>query len=108
MKIASMVGVLMFIGNFVRMLLIDLIFTAGFTGMPSGVTIENYMILNLVTSLALFVAMFVSNFFGSMAPLIAKKMNLDEAAVSAPLITTILDVLIVLLYFGLITIAFVV
>ena len=108
MIVASAIGFMMFIGNFIRMILVDIVMYQGYTNLGSGVDIEGLMIINFVTSISLYFAMFIANFFGSMAPLLARRLNLDEASVSAPLITTILDILIVFVYFGLISITFIV
>ncbi len=104
MKIATVIGMMMFVGNFIRMILLDLIIYAGYTSLPDGTDVGNIMMINFITSFAIFLAMLIAQALGSMAPLFARAMGWDEASISSPLITTILDLLIVFIYFGLMTI----
>ncbi len=104
MKIAVVIGLMMFAGNFVRMIMLDLITYSGYTKLPNDTTVGNIMMINLITSIAIFLAMIIAQGLGSMAPLWARAMGWDEASISSPLITTILDLLIVFIYFGIMTI----
>ena len=58
-------------------------------------------LLILVVSLALFAAIIVAKLIGCTLPLIAEKIGFDPAVMSQPFITTIVDALSLLLYFGL-------
>ncbi len=49
------------------------------------------------------VAMTVGTFVGSMIPLLMNKLNIDPAVASGPFITTINDIISMLIYFGLAT-----
>jgi magnesium transporter len=51
--------------------------------------------------IALCVAMLVSSFFGTVIPVIFKKLKIDPAVASGPLITTINDLVAVVTYYGL-------
>jgi magnesium transporter len=54
--------------------------------------------ISLVVSLALFVTILLSKIVGCCLPLIAKKIKLDPAVVASPFITTIIDVLSLIIY----------
>ena len=53
---------------------------------------------SLIVSLAMFVTILMAKFVGATLPLIAKKMHLDPAVMASPFITTILDILSLLVY----------
>lgn len=57
--------------------------------------------LGLVVSSTLFFVIVMSKLIGGLLPLIAKSLNQDPAAMAAPLITTIVDALALLIYFAL-------
>lgn len=59
-----------------------------------------YMIIAGIVSLALFVGVFFSKLFASILPLLAKAVHMDPAVMSGPLISSIMDILTLLLYFG--------
>ncbi len=53
-----------------------------------------------VLSIAICLAVMVSNLFGSLIPIIFYKMKIDPAVASGPFITTINDIIVVVAYFG--------
>lgn len=78
--------------NFVKILVVDkwLLGTEGIT-----------LTVNLVISLTLFIEVIFAKVVGCTLPIIAKKMRLDPAVMSSPFITTIVDAISLLVYFGL-------
>lgn len=78
--------------NFVKILVVDkwLFGTEGIT-----------LTVNLVISLTLFIEVIFAKMVGCTLPIIAKKMRLDPAVMSSPFITTIVDAISLLVYFGL-------
>ena len=78
--------------NFVKILVVDkwLLGTEGIT-----------LTVNLVISLTLFIEVIFAKMVGCTLPIIAKKMRLDPAVMSSPFITTIVDAISLLVYFGL-------
>jgi magnesium transporter len=52
------------------------------------------------TGLALIVAMLFSSIAGTAIPMLFKKMNIDPAVASGPLITTVNDLVAVITYYG--------
>ena len=55
--------------------------------------------LAIVLSITLIATVIVSKIIGCTLPLIAKKLKLDPAIMAAPLITTVVDVCSILVYF---------
>ena len=51
--------------------------------------------------MALLVAMIISSFVGTVIPMFFHKINVDPAVASGPLITTINDLVAVVVYYGL-------
>ena len=54
--------------------------------------------ISLVVSLALFATIVLSKIVGCCLPMIAKKIRLDPAVVASPFITTIIDILSLIIY----------
>ncbi len=60
----------------------------------------------LSVGVSMFVAMFVASLSGTIIPIIFKKCKIDPAVASGPLITTLNDIIAVVIYYGLIWILF--
>ncbi len=73
--------------NFLRMIYFEKV----------GVTIS------LTVCLTLFFTVIISKLVGGLLPILAEKIHLDPAIMAGPLITTIVDVLALMIYFGLAT-----
>ena len=75
--------------------------SAGTSVTISGVD-GNYSLIKLVTTvvIALTIQVAASTFIGAALPMMAKAFRLDPAVVASPAITTIVDVLGLLIYFG--------
>lgn len=61
-----------------------------------------------IVAVSLLVAMTICSVIGSIVPIIFKKIKIDPAVASGPFITTINDVLAVIIYYGLATLMFIV
>lgn len=124
-KVATVIGAILAICNFLRLVLYFAITTKtdleGFKNkvhlfsnmqiMPmldsdasNKLTLENVYLINLVgaaaSSLSLWLVVIFSKFFGVLIPCLAIKFDLDPASVSAPLLTTILDTIAAIIFFG--------
>ena len=87
-RISVLTGLLLAIVCFGKLQLIDkLIFGYDYT-----------VLVSLAVSLALFGTVFIAKFVGAVLPLLAKKIHLDPAVVASPFITTIVDVLSLIVY----------
>ena len=60
-----------------------------------------YFIISLVIASSLFFAVFVSKILGASLPMLAKLCHIDPAVISGPLITSVMDILTLLIYFTL-------
>lgn len=91
-RVGIVCGVSLAAVNFVKILVVDkwLLGTEGIT-----------LTVNLVISLTLFIEVIFAKMVGCTLPIIAKKMRLDPAVMSSPFITTIVDAISLLVYFGL-------
>ncbi|WP_026693457.1 magnesium transporter [Peribacillus kribbensis] len=64
---------------------------------------QNDIFLGLLVGTAIIVTLFVATLAGSLIPLVMHKMKIDPAVASGPFITTINDIISVLIYFGMAT-----
>ncbi len=87
-RVAFWCGLTLSVCNFVKLLLIDRL---------------NAMV-SLTICLTLIVTVFTSKIVGCILPLFAKKLGFDPAVMASPFITTIVDALSLLVYFGFATI----
>ena len=85
-KVSFMVGVVLAAANGVRILI-----------MYHNATMA------LVIGLSLMVTIIISKLIGCILPLLAKKVNLDPAIMASPLITTLVDICSLLVYFNIAT-----
>lgn len=91
LRVAFVCGIVLSVVNFLKVLLVDaLIYGA------SASTIKE----NIVVNLTLFATVIIAKVVGSVLPLLAKKIGLDPAVMASPIITTIVDAISLLVYFG--------
>ena len=83
-RISILVGLALAIVNFFRIYLLDNV----------GIFVS------LTVSITLLATVIISKVVGGILPMIAKKMNIDPAIMAGPLITTIVDALSLIVYFG--------
>ncbi len=62
---------------------------------------QGSLLLSAIAGTALALSMLVGTLLGGLVPLVLKKADLDPSLVSGPVLTTVVDVVSVLLYFGL-------
>lgn len=90
-RVGLVCGVTLAAVNFVKVWFVD----RALLGMD-GITIE----VDLVISLTLIIEIIFAKMVGCAFPILAKKMKLDPAVISSPFITTVMDALSLLIYFG--------
>lgn len=83
MRVGTMVALVLVIINFIRILIIDDVAIA----------------VNLTVSVTLFLTIVLSNIVGGLLPLLADKLKIDPTVMAGPLITTIVDTGVLLVYF---------
>ncbi|MBQ2943590.1 MAG: magnesium transporter [Ruminococcus sp.] len=89
-RVSILAGIILGVVNFGKVLLID------------GWLLKNDEInvwISLVVSITLVVTIIVAKIIGCSLPMIAKKLRLDPAVMASPFITTIVDVVSLLVYF---------
>jgi magnesium transporter len=80
------------------------------TGLTCGIAIslivyiwQGDLMLGLLVGISIFITLIVATLAGSLVPLLMHKMKIDPAVASGPFITTINDIISILIYFGLAT-----
>lgn len=89
LKVSLLVGVALALVNWLRI---------GLTSMH-----EDKWLLGFTVSAAMFVTVMIANLVGGMLPLLARRFKMDPAIMASPVITTIVDALALLVYFGIAT-----
>ena len=82
-RVSFIVGLILGLVNFIRLII-------QYPGQP---------LVALTVVLALFATVFVAKVIGGILPIIAKRLKLDPAIMAAPLITTIVDAVYLVIYF---------
>jgi magnesium transporter len=82
-RVSVLCGITMAVVNFAKLLLLDRV----------------GLLVALVVSVALICTVVISKLLGCLFPMAAKKLNLDPALVSSPVVTTIADVVSLIIYF---------
>ncbi len=93
-RVAVMCGIVLSIVCFGKVMLVDHVIMHNTNVTPT---------VALVVSLSLAMTVFAAKMVGSTLPLFAKKIGLDPAVMASPLITTIVDLISLLVYFTLAT-----
>lgn len=91
LKSSSVIGFTLALANFLRLII--------YYAAKQEVNSE-YVFLSLAASLALFVVIVLAKIVGGMLPLVAKRLKLDPAVMAAPLLTTLIDALSTMIFFG--------
>lgn len=71
----------------------------GIIGIARVVFLKESPLIGLIVGLSIFVIVFISNLIGIFLPVLFKKMRLDPAIAATPVITTVVDVIGVIIYF---------
>lgn len=82
-KIGTLTGLALVIVNFIRLVVMDKVDLA----------------VNLTVSITLLITIILSKMIGGILPLIAKKLKIDPTIMAGPLITTIVDTFVLMVYF---------
>ena len=93
-RVGILCGASLAVINFAKIWLVDKLLLG-----TSGITVT----VDLVINLTLFVEIIFAKIVGCTLPIFAKKLKFDPAVMSSPFITTIIDALSLLIYFGLAT-----
>ena len=91
-RAAVLLGLTLAVGCLIKLLVVDRVYEK-----------DNGFLLASVICMSLCITIIVSKFMGSMLPILAKKCKLDPAVVASPIITTIVDIVSLLIYCGIAT-----
>ncbi|UUD36653.1 Magnesium transporter mgtE [Mycoplasmopsis californica] len=94
-KVSLIAGLILFIANFIRLILYFLAANKVFLEDP-----KTYSLISFASSLALFLVVVFSKILGTLIPIIAIKLKKDPAVLSAPLLSTLSDAIATLIFFG--------
>ena len=92
LRVSILIGLLLGIANFVRLVIYYLA--------KDGELNTDYLFLSLAASISLFIVIVLAKAVGGTLPLLAKKMKIDPAIMAAPLLTTLIDALSTMIFFG--------
>lgn len=93
LRVAVIVGIVLGVINFVKLYLVDFLWLKTF---DTGAELAEMTTICLTLVLVIIVA----KLLGAILPIVAKKCGLDPAVMASPLVTTILDAVSLLIYFG--------
>lgn len=93
LRVSVIVGIVLGIVNFIKLYLVDYLWLHTF---DTGAEIVEMATI----CLTLICVIIVAKMLGAALPIIAKKIGLDPAVMASPLVTTILDAVSLLIYFG--------
>ncbi len=92
-RVAFICGIVLSAVNFVKLIFIDHMLLHAFDN-------NLQLIESLVVSVTLFCMVILSKIVGSLLPILAKKIGFDPAVMASPFITTIVDAISLIIYFG--------
>jgi len=93
LRVAVLVGIVLGVVNFIKLYLVDYLWLRT---LDTGTELAEMATICLTLVLVIIVA----KLLGAVLPIVAKKCGLDPATMASPLVTTILDVVSLLIYFG--------
>ena len=94
-RVSLIIGLVLGIANFGRLLIYY-----GAKGELSTPLAFDFYMLSFAASLSILIVIVLAKIVGGMLPLIAKSFKLDPAVMAAPLLTTLIDALSTLIFFG--------
>lgn len=92
LRVALLCGLSLGVVNFIKMLILNDVNRSEF-GLKAS------LIISLIVCVTIALAVVIAKIVGSMLPIFAKRIGFDPAVMASPFITTIVDVLALLLYF---------
>lgn len=92
LRVALLCGFSLGAVNFLKMVIFNDVNRADHPG--------DWLLITLIVCVTISLAVVIAKIIGSMLPILAKRIGFDPAVMASPFITTIVDVLTLLLYFG--------
>lgn len=97
-RVSLFCGATLAAATFFKVFAVDFHFQAQ-TMLDSG-ALQNNLTICLIVCLTVFFAIVIANIVGTLLPIGAKRLGLDPAVMASPFITTIVDALVLVLYFA--------
>jgi len=97
-RVSVLCGLTLAAVTFVKVMVVDFHFQASVI-LENGTT-QNNLLIAAIISITVFLAVIIAKAVGTLLPLGAKKIGLDPAVMASPFITTIVDTVILFLYFS--------
>lgn len=91
-RVALLCGLTLGVVNFGKMVILN--------DVSRSVYPEDWLLITAIVCVTISFAVLIAKVIGSMLPILAKRIGFDPAVMASPFITTIVDVLTLLLYFG--------
>lgn len=98
LRVALLCGLSLGAVNFLKMVVFNDVSRADHPG--------DWLLITAIVCVTISLAVVIAKIVGSMLPILAKRIGFDPAVMASPFITTIVDVLTLLLYFGITTATF--
>ncbi len=95
LKVGTILGLILMLANFVRLMIYYLI-----TGDLLNSGFEFYLVISAASSIALFIVIMLSKVSGAVVPILGVKFKKDPAVMASPVLTTLIDALSTLIFFG--------
>lgn len=104
--VASITGGIVSVFSFAWILIM---FSTGLVDIPETASIADnittWTILSTVVAISIFITILLSKVIGALLPFVIKKIKLDPAVIAGPVITTIMDLTTLGIYFGMMQVA---
>lgn len=95
LKVGLLLGTILMFANFIRLMIYYLI-----TSEILGPDKEFYLVISAASSFALFTVIILSKIAGAVVPILGVKLKKDPAVMASPVLTTLIDALSTLIFFG--------
>ena len=92
LRASTLIGITLGLANFVRLVI--------YYAITGDIQDSKYIFLSLAASLSLMLIIIFAQVVGSLLPLIAKVFKIDPAVMAAPVLTTLIDTLSIVIFFG--------
>lgn len=99
LRVGVLCGIALGVINYVKILLVDYLVIGAF----EGYTFEQSCLIAFVVCVTMAITIVVAKLVGCALPIIAEVLHLDPAVMASPFITTIVDAISLLIYFGVTT-----
>jgi magnesium transporter len=95
LRVGAILGFILMLANFARLIIYYLI-----TGELLGDDWKFFLLISAASSIALFIVIMLSKISGAVVPMLGVKLKKDPAVMASPVLTTLIDALSTLIFFG--------